>query len=155
MTSDTSEVSSGGEHRGVICGGTVRGWLPDVAVILWKRMLGALGDVNQIGNPKLHAQVFEYLVKLTETLIKIKQNQGVACNNQNTPQAPELVPPLTLILPWCFGALELPEAFEEGKLSAVRLLCTVMLNSEVKHLSCLPHFYRSLHLCKYNTLVVT
>lgn len=29
-----------GENRGVICGGSVRGWLPDVAVILWKRMLG-------------------------------------------------------------------------------------------------------------------
>lgn len=147
LTSDTvGEVS--GEHRGVICGGSVRGWLPDVAVILWKRMLGALGDVNQLTNPKLHAQVFEYLVRLTETLIKIKQNQGVAGGNQSTPQAPELVPPLTLILPWCFGALELPEGYEEGKLSAVRLLCTVMLNSDVRHLSCLPYFYRSLHLCE-------
>lgn len=107
------------------------------------------GDVNQIANPKLHAQVFDYLVRLTDTLIKIKQNQGVSCNNQNTPQAPELVPPLTLILPWCFGALELPDAYEEGKLSAVRLLCTVMLNSDAKHLSCLPHFYRSLHLGEY------
>lgn len=44
LTSDTSVTEVSGEHRGVICGGTVRGWLPDVAVILWKRMLGALGE---------------------------------------------------------------------------------------------------------------
>lgn len=154
LTSDTSVSEVSGEHRGVICGGTVRGWLPDVAVILWKRMLGALGDVNQIANPKLHAQVFDYLVKLTDTLIKIKQNQGIVCNNQNTTQTPELVPPLTLILPWCFGALELSDAYEEGKLSAVRLLCIVMLNSDVRHLSCLPYFYRSLHLCKLLLLLL-
>lgn len=109
-------------------------------------MLGALGDVNEIQSPKLHAQVFEYLVKLTETLIKIKKNQGVSCDNLNTPQPPELVPPLTLVLPWCFGALGLPETYANGKLCSLRLLCTVMINCDGRNSSYLPHFYRYLHL---------
>ncbi|ENN71988.1 hypothetical protein YQE_11279, partial [Dendroctonus ponderosae] len=134
-----------GEHRGVVCGGSIRGWLPDVAVILWKRMLGALGDVNQISNPKLHAQVFEYLIKLTDTLIKIKHNQGVSLDNLSTPHAPELVPPLTLILPWCFGALCLPETYETGKLNALRLLISVMLNCNSKYRTCLSQFYCFIH----------
>lgn len=33
-------MEANGEHKGVICGGSIRGWLPDVAVILWRRMLG-------------------------------------------------------------------------------------------------------------------
>ncbi|CAG9764824.1 unnamed protein product [Ceutorhynchus assimilis] len=134
-----------GEHRGVVCGGSVRGWLPDVAVILWKRMLGALGDVNQISDPKLHAQVFDYLIKLTDTLIKIKQNQGVSMDNLSTPLAPELVPPVTLILPWCFGALSLSESYETGKLNALRLLITVMVNCDAKYRICLPQFYGFMH----------
>lgn len=52
-------------------GGTVRGWLPDVAVVLWRRMLGALGDVNSLQDPLLHAQVFQYLVELMDTLTKV------------------------------------------------------------------------------------
>lgn len=84
-------------------------------------------------------------MKLVDTLIKIKQNQGVSSDNMSTPQAPELVPPLTLILPWCFGALMLPEGFEAGKLNALRLLCTITLNCDAKHRSYLPQFYRFLH----------
>lgn len=140
-----------GEHRGIVCGGTMRGWVPDGAVILWKRMLGALGDVNLIDEPKHHAQVFDYLVKLTDTLIKIKLNQGVSPDNLTTPSPPELIPPLTLILPWCFGALSLANIYENGKLSALRLLCTIMLKTDDNQsLVYLPHFYRSLHLGKFN-----
>lgn len=136
---------SEGEPRGVVCGGSVRGWLPDVAVVLWKRMLGALGDVNEISDPKLHQQVFEYLIKLTDTLIKIRKNQGVSPDNLSTPPSPELVPPLTLVLPWCFGALTLPETYDSGKLSALQLLCTITLNCDPKFRVYLPQFYYFLH----------
>lgn len=149
LSSDPNMLELSGEHRGVVCGGSIRGWIPDVAVILWRRMLGSLGNVNEITDPKLHAQVFEYLVKLTDTLIKIKLNQGVSADNQSTPPPPELVPPLTLILPWCLGALALPNIYEAGKLSALQLLCTIMTNSEHQYWGYLPHFYRSLHVCKY------
>lgn len=52
-------------------GGSIRGWLPDVAAILWLRMLGALGDVNKIQDPALHAHVFQFLNELFETLSKV------------------------------------------------------------------------------------
>lgn len=145
LSSDNTLQEVSGEHRGVVCGGAVRGWLPDVAVVLWKRMLGALGDVNQMSDFKLHGQVFDYFVKLTDTLIKMKQNQGVSADNQSTPNPPELVPPLTLILPWCFEALCLPNHYEAGKLSALRLLCTITLNCDPQHRT-YPHFYRALHI---------
>lgn len=60
-----------------MAGGGVRGWLPDVAVVLWRRMLSALGDVNNIQDPVLHGQVMDYLVQLTQTLIKVKKKQGL------------------------------------------------------------------------------
>lgn len=145
MLSESALSEIPGEQRGVVCGGTVRGWLPDVAVILWRRMLGALGDVNTITDPNLHAQVFEYLVKLTDTLIRIKINQGISVDNQSTPLAPEFIPPLTLILPWCFGCLILPAGYEAGKLNALRLLCTVTLHCDVRHRNFLPQFYHFLH----------
>lgn len=40
LSSEHQILEMSGESRGVICGGTIRGWLPDVAVILWRRMLG-------------------------------------------------------------------------------------------------------------------
>lgn len=53
-------------------GGTVRGWLPDVAVVLWRRVLGLLGDPNDVASPQIHAQIFKYLSELTETLVKVR-----------------------------------------------------------------------------------
>lgn len=146
VLADSSTVNDDpGEHRGVVCGGHVKGWLPDVAVILWRRMLSALGDVNHLTEPRLHAEVFEYLVKLTDTLVKIKNNQGVSGDNQSTPEPPELVPPLTLIVPWCFEALLLPDEYKQGKLCALRLLCNITLQCDSQHRVYLPQFYRTLH----------
>ena len=59
------------EFKSVLAGGSCQGWLPDVSVILWKRMLGALGDVNKIDDPAIHASVFEHLCDLQETLIRV------------------------------------------------------------------------------------
>lgn len=63
-----------------MAGGGVRGWLPDVAVVLWRRMLSALGDVNNIQDPTLHGQVMDYLVQLTQTLLKVC---FLFCHNNN------------------------------------------------------------------------
>ena len=40
-------------------GGSIKGWLPDVAVVLWRRMLGALGNINLIADPVIHAQIYK------------------------------------------------------------------------------------------------
>ncbi|XP_011503584.1 PREDICTED: ral GTPase-activating protein subunit alpha-1 [Ceratosolen solmsi marchali] len=141
---DTNDAS---EKRSVMAGGSVKGWLPDVAVVLWRRMLCALGDVNNIQDPALHGQVMQYLVQLTQTLIKIRQNQGVSGDNQATPPAPELIPPLSIIAPWCFKAIQLPLQYEAGKLAAYRLICILTIqpqdiNLPKQHLTL---FYQAVH----------
>lgn len=105
-------------------GGSVKGWLPDVAVVLWRRMLGALGNINTIGDPLIHAQIYKYLIELFDILVKIRNNQGVSLDNMSTPKSPDYVPPFTIFAPWCFRALQLPEeAYQRGRLYALRLLC--------------------------------
>ncbi|KAK0164383.1 hypothetical protein PV328_003019 [Microctonus aethiopoides] len=141
------DANDASERRSVMAGGGVRGWLPDVAVVLWRRMLSALGDVNNIQDPVLHGQVMDYLVQLTQTLIKIRLNQGISGDNQATPPSPELVPPLTVIAPWCFKAIQLPPQYEVGKLGAYRLICLLTtqpldINLPKAHLTL---FYRAVH----------
>lgn len=170
-----------------MAGGGIRGWLPDVAVVLWRRMLSALGDVNNIQDPNLHGQVMDYLIQLTQTLIKVRSsiksiyfhritlvfcppkirlNQGVSGDNLGTPPSPELIPPLTVIAPWCFKvifrslqcfftinnihrfqAIQLPDRYESGKLAAYRLICLLTIQPldvslPKEHLTL---FYRALH----------
>lgn len=91
--------------RSVMSGGTVKGWLPDVAVVLWRRMLGSLGNINAIADPAIHAQIFKHLIELYDILAKIRDNQGVSLDNQSTPPMPDFVPPFTIFAPWCFRAL--------------------------------------------------
>ena len=59
------------DMKSVLAGGVVVGWTADVAVILWRRMLGALGDVNVIKDPDMHATVYEYLCDLMDILLKV------------------------------------------------------------------------------------
>jgi len=57
--------------RCVLACGRLTGWAPDVAVGLWRRMLGVLGNINSIKDPDIHAQVIEYLGDLADTLLKV------------------------------------------------------------------------------------
>ncbi|KAK9497959.1 hypothetical protein O3M35_003854 [Rhynocoris fuscipes] len=145
--SSTLDSSVGQDGKSVMSGGSIRGWLPDVAAVLWLRMLGALGDVNKIQDPALHAHVYHFLIDLFETLSKIRLNQGIPGDNQSTPSPPELVPPITIVAPWCFNALTLPENYHRGKLLAYRLLCNITVTTHdvplpSKHLAL---FYTTLH----------
>lgn len=65
-------VNSLDELKSIIAGGKVPGWTPDVAVVLWQRMLGCLGDVNKIEDPEIHATVFDALAELLDTLCRVK-----------------------------------------------------------------------------------
>ncbi|XP_036213728.2 probable Rho GTPase-activating protein CG5521 isoform X1 [Bactrocera oleae] len=135
----------GSERRSIILGGVATGWLPDSTAIMWKRMLGALGDVNRIPKAELHAQVFKHLLDMTTNLIKIKQNQGISTDNQSTPPPPTLVPPIGIVAPWCYGALELDKSFKKGKLLALQLLCSLAVHGAVSGMQHLSLFYHSLH----------
>lgn len=144
---DTNEDinAASNDRRSILLGGTARGWLPDVAAVMWKRMLGALGDVNKILNPKLHAQVLKHLVDITESLIKIRQNQGISNDNQSTPNPPNLVPPIGIFTPWCYGALALDYQFRDGKLWALQMLCSIVKNGPPLSNDQLPLFYHAMH----------
>ncbi|KAH8362863.1 hypothetical protein KR084_002040 [Drosophila pseudotakahashii] len=131
-------------RRCIILGGSAEGWHPDSTSIMWKRMLGALGDVNRISKAELHAQVFMHLLEMTQNLIKIKQNQGISADNQSTPPMPTLVPPIGIVAPWCYGSLSLDRSFKKGKLWALQLMCSLAIHGAVG-MQQLPLFYHALH----------
>uniref|UniRef100_A0A182PPZ3 Rap-GAP domain-containing protein n=1 Tax=Anopheles epiroticus TaxID=199890 RepID=A0A182PPZ3_9DIPT len=148
----SSSMVTTADRRSILAGGTAKGWLPDVAAVMWRRMLGALGDVNKILNPKLHAQVYQYLVSMTESLIKIRMNQGISLDGSGhsstgsvTSTGTNLVPPVALIAPWCYGALALDAQYAQGKLYAMQLLCTIVQSGASLGNNQLPLFYHALH----------
>lgn len=134
------------DNRSILSGGTSTGWLPDVAAIMWKRMLGSLGNVNQIVKSELHYQIFRYLVDMTNNLIKIKNNLGISPDNLNTPPLPELAPPIGIVAPWCYGALMLDVSYKKGKIAAIQLLCTLATNNSMKRKDDITLFFNFLHL---------
>lgn len=107
---------AGGEGVGVVMGGRARGWLPDVAAVMWRRMLAALGDPNLLRDAHAHANLYNYLIHLNCTLLKISANQTL---NGNT----EIHVPFNLVAGWCLEAEALPPSHRAGKLLALRLLC--------------------------------
>ena len=86
-------------------GGQRQGWNGDSAVVLWRRMLGCLGDINLINDAGILYEVYRYLTRLTDTLLRIRSNQGVPSEPQSNAavRSPGLVPPVTLIVPWLFN----------------------------------------------------
>lgn len=65
---EKTEEDKAKESRSVIEGGTVEGWSPLLAVVLWRRFLGIIGNVNEIQDAEAHASVFGHLIELWEML---------------------------------------------------------------------------------------
>ncbi|XP_019625915.1 PREDICTED: ral GTPase-activating protein subunit alpha-1-like isoform X2 [Branchiostoma belcheri] len=142
---DSSEVQS--EDSSVVTGGSLQGWFPDAAVIVWRRMLGILGDVNEIQDPEIHSQVFDYLCELWLVLMKLRDNLGITTDNLETPPPPELLPPLNVFAPWLFKAISLPNKYKKGQLFAYKLLCRMTIRRHDTELSRehLALFFHALH----------
>uniref|UniRef100_A0A3B3HPI7 Ral GTPase activating protein catalytic subunit alpha 2 n=1 Tax=Oryzias latipes TaxID=8090 RepID=A0A3B3HPI7_ORYLA len=126
----------------IIAGGTLTGWHPDSAFVLWRRILGILGDVNNISCPKIHAKVFAYLYELWHKLAKIRDNLGISVDNQSSPPQPAFIPPLRMFGSWLFRATVLPAEYKAGKLQAYRLICEMI----TRHQDVLPSSDFSVHL---------
>uniref|UniRef100_A0A8C5I5U4 Rap-GAP domain-containing protein n=1 Tax=Gouania willdenowi TaxID=441366 RepID=A0A8C5I5U4_GOUWI len=126
----------------IIAGGTLTGWHPDSAFVLWRRILGILGDVNSIRCPKIHAKVFTYLYELWHKLAKIRDNLGVSVDNQSSPPQPAFIPPLRMLASWLFRATMLPAEYKVGKLQAYKLICEMM----TRHQDVLPNSDFLVHL---------
>ncbi|XP_029454829.1 ral GTPase-activating protein subunit alpha-1 isoform X5 [Rhinatrema bivittatum] len=142
---ETSEFPS--ECCSVMAGGTLTGWHEDVSTVMWRRMLGILGDVNNIVNPEIHAQVFDYLCELWQNLAKIRDNLGISIDNQTSPPPPVLIPPLRILTPWLFKATMLPDKYKQGKLHAYKLICRIMKRRQdvSPNRDFLTHFYNIMH----------
>ncbi|XP_060939376.1 ral GTPase-activating protein subunit alpha-1 [Limanda limanda] len=142
---ETSEFPS--EDCSVMAGGSLTGWHEDVATVMWRRMLGILGDVNSIKDPEIHAQVFDYLCELWQNLAKIRDNLGISLDNQSSPPPPGLIPPLRILTPWLFKATMLTERYKQGKLHAYKLICRIMKRRQdvSPNTDFLTHFYNIMH----------
>ncbi|XP_038127509.1 ral GTPase-activating protein subunit alpha-2 isoform X6 [Cyprinodon tularosa] len=142
---DSSECLA--DDVSIIAGGTLTGWHPDSAFVLWRRILGILGDVNNIRCPKIHAKVFSYLYDLWHKLAKIRDNLGISVDNQSSPPQPMFIPPLRMLASWLFRATMLPAEYKAGKLQAYKLICEMM----TRHQDVLPnsdflvHLYHVMH----------
>lgn len=101
---DTSELH-GDEERPVISGGKRIGWLPEVAAAMWHRLLGMLGNINNVQDSEVYRRIFNHLLKMFKDLERIRDNRGVCFDNCFTPDPPELMPPLQVFIPWCFQAI--------------------------------------------------
>uniref|UniRef100_A0A3Q2Y0I5 Ral GTPase activating protein catalytic subunit alpha 1 n=1 Tax=Hippocampus comes TaxID=109280 RepID=A0A3Q2Y0I5_HIPCM len=136
-----------GEDCSVMAGGSLTGWHADVATVMWRRMLGILGDVNSIKDPEIHAQVFDYLCELWQNLVKIRDNLGISHDNQSSPPPPVLIPPLRILTPWLFKATMLTERYKQGKLHAYKLICRIMKRRQdvSPNTDFLTHFYNIMH----------
>ncbi|KFV19110.1 Ral GTPase-activating protein subunit alpha-2, partial [Tauraco erythrolophus] len=143
---DSSEFLA--DDCSIIAGGSLIGWHPDSAAVLWRRILGILGDVNNIQSPKIHAKVFGYLYELWYKLAKIRDNLAISVDNQSTPSPPVLIPPLRIFASWLFKATTLPNEYKEGKLQAYRLICAMMTRRQdvLPNSDFLVHFYFVMHL---------
>uniref|UniRef100_A0A669Q283 Ral GTPase activating protein catalytic subunit alpha 2 n=1 Tax=Phasianus colchicus TaxID=9054 RepID=A0A669Q283_PHACC len=143
---DSSEFLA--DDCSIIAGGSLIGWHPDSASVLWRRILGILGDVNNIQSPKIHAKVFGYLYELWYKLAKIRDNLAISVDNQSTPSPPVLIPPLRIFASWLFKATTLPNEYKEGKLQAYRLICAMMTRRQdvLPNSDFLLHFYFVMHL---------
>nr|XP_020847023.1 ral GTPase-activating protein subunit alpha-1 isoform X4 [Phascolarctos cinereus] len=142
---ETSEFPS--ECCSVMAGGTLTGWHADVATVMWRRMLGILGDVNTIMDPEIHAQVFDYLCELWQNLAKIRDNLGISSDNMTSPPPPVLIPPLRILTPWLFKATMLTDKYKQGKLHAYKLICNTMKRRQdvSPNRDFLTHFYNIMH----------
>uniref|UniRef100_A0A3B5QF74 Ral GTPase activating protein catalytic subunit alpha 2 n=1 Tax=Xiphophorus maculatus TaxID=8083 RepID=A0A3B5QF74_XIPMA len=139
---DSSECLA--DDVSIIAGGTLTGWHPDSAFVLWRRILGILGDVNNIRCPKIHAKVFSHLYDLWHKLAK---ERTLIMDNQSSPPQPVFIPPLRMLASWLFRATMLQAEYKAGKLQAYKLICEMM----TRHQDVLPnsdflvHLYHVMH----------
>lgn len=131
----------------VLLGGNVRGWTPENSVIMWRRMLGLFGNINQIEDPDSHLVALRCLAVILSDFLKTRENLGISIDNQITPELPKLIPPYTYQIGWLLEATHLPRQFKESRLTAYSLICLMSIR---RHDIELPQqyyaaFYEALH----------
>lgn len=111
----------------VLLGGSVRGWTPENSIVMWRRMLGLFGNINQIEEPDIHLITMKCLALMINDFMKTRENLGISLDNQSTPEQPNLIPPHTFFVGWLLEATHLPVQYIESRLHAYNLLCTISI----------------------------
>uniref|UniRef100_A0A8C8FPI6 Rap-GAP domain-containing protein n=1 Tax=Oncorhynchus tshawytscha TaxID=74940 RepID=A0A8C8FPI6_ONCTS len=127
----------------IIAGGSLTGWHADSAFVLWRRILGILGDVNSIRCPRIHAKMFSYLYDLWHKLAKVSTAQP-----SNTLISPDDMSCTVNLSQSIFcSATMLPAEFKAGKLQAYKLICEMMTRNQdvLPNSDFLVHLYHVMH----------
>ena len=82
--------------------GSTSGWNADLTGTLWCRLLGSLGNVNDVEDPSIHLAALECLSEIVEVFICVRDNQSVTLDNRSSPAPPRVVPPILHVAPWLF-----------------------------------------------------
>ncbi|CAG8520853.1 1490_t:CDS:10, partial [Gigaspora rosea] len=111
-------------------------WNGESAVLVWRNMLCALGNVNYIQVASNHADAIKCLVDMLEMLELVRNNKYGKFS-------------LSLhydFAPWLFQACDLPLTFTPGRALAYSGLCKMMSQRQDQVLdeAFYPHFYRAL-----------
>lgn len=114
----------------VMLGGTHTGWNTMVSIILWRRMLGILGDITTIPDPALHKLAIDCLSKIIEDFSKLIEMIDFNVAGGSPGEAMTLLlPSLHWFVAWLFKtALELGDEYREGRMSAYKLLCVIAIH---------------------------
>ncbi|RCI03744.1 Ral GTPase-activating protein subunit alpha-2, partial [Rhizopus stolonifer] len=84
---------------------------------VWKNMLLAIGNINDIEGPQNHAIAMQCVVEIWDTLRLVRAQQ---------PYRDIPIPAMYEAAPWLFQATELPSSFDAGKAIAFGSLCRLM-----------------------------
>ena len=106
----------------VLLGGNIRGWTNENSVIMWRRMLGLFGNINQIEDPENHLIAIKCLESILNDFTRTRENLAVSLDNQSTPEQPNFVPPYIHAVAWLLEATHLPPRYQESRLKAFELL---------------------------------
>jgi hypothetical protein len=111
----------------VLLGGSVRGWTSENSIIMWRRMLGLFGNINDIEDPEIHLIAIKCLSIMLNDFMKTRDNLGISLDNQSTPKQPSLIPPYTFLFGWLLEATHLPSQYMDSRLNAYSLLCATSI----------------------------
>lgn len=85
-----------------MAGGTTPGWQADVAVMLWRRILGLLGNINGISDPDVHKMAIKTVAEFVDLLLQVRTSQGFTTGDAAAEDGNEYAPPVIVILPLLF-----------------------------------------------------
>eukprot|EP00127_Corallochytrium_limacisporum_P000174 Clim_evm35s6 gene=Clim_evmTU35s6 len=120
---------------------------PEQIVYLWKNMLSIVGDMNEIKSPQIYAMAMDALEALWTNLYIIRANMGIGADGKAISMEHRKTPPLFYMSSWVFEACERDIAYLDGKYTAYRMLCRMMirrLDHDVPS-HYWSNFYRLLH----------